>query len=78
MGHTELLSLWRDRCNGGPVATLSDSVGPARHRRSASPCPAMLRAQVTGPTIRARLMSLNFIDLGRSAEEVKPGPPSTK
>ena len=76
MGHTELLI---------PVArsaqrwlTLSDSVGPARHRRSASPCPAMLRAQVTGPTIRARLMSLNFIDLGRSAEEVKPGPPSTK
>jgi hypothetical protein len=46
-------SLWRDRRNGGSVATLSDSAGPARHRRPASPCPAMLRAQVTGATIRA-------------------------
>jgi hypothetical protein len=57
-------SLWRDRRNGGSVATLSDSAGPARHRRPASPCPAMLRAQVTGATIRARLVSMNFIDLG--------------
>lgn len=78
MGHTELLIPVARSAQRGSVATLSDSVGPARHRRSASPCPAMLRAQVTGPTIRARLMSLNFIDLGRSAEEVKPGPPSTK
>ena len=66
------------RRNGGSVATLSDSAGPARHRRPASPCPAMLRAQVTGATIRAPRVDELSSTWGRSAEEVKPERPSTK